>query len=372
MKLRCYRVLALVMVMFSSSGTAHGQASDASEVLAREAAPTSITAYGGRVAWSSRRPDGLYALTTYSASGVERVPVRARRGPFDVDLGPDRAGRTVAVYSRCRGEDRRKRSGSSDGQLNQGCDVFRYDFGKRREHRIRTVSTRANSEYLPSIWRDSLAYVRTYPRRPGVRGQLPHLYVSTVPSGGSRRVSSGTRGEYDRFRLDPVEYQGGPGPTALDLRAKTLAYAWSYQPNRCGRFRRRDARGDFRATELWISAPRGRRLLERACLKGQGSSPAFDGPTLNWLRMRTPSTWSLITANGDDVTSAPLSEDSETGVSAIAKDASSLFVVQAARSGTGYTYEIIRRPTPALVRSSLVYEESITPPPGGLKVVNAG
>src|SRR4051812_45899531 len=74
-------------------------------VIAREAAPTGVDAYAGRVVWSSYSAKRkTYALKASYHGRVRRLPVRPRRWPFDVDLGPDAHMRTVAVYSRCRND----------------------------------------------------------------------------------------------------------------------------------------------------------------------------------------------------------------------------------------------------------------------------
>ncbi len=64
------------------------------------AGPTTVAAYRGTVAFS-RYADGRYTLVLQT--GRVETPVRTppRDVPFDVDLGPDGRGTTVAVYSRC-------------------------------------------------------------------------------------------------------------------------------------------------------------------------------------------------------------------------------------------------------------------------------
>ena len=61
-----------------------------------------IDAHAGDVAWSDYDAaiDGWRLMA--NVDGVtQALPVAARATPFDVDLGPDRRGRLVAVYSRC-------------------------------------------------------------------------------------------------------------------------------------------------------------------------------------------------------------------------------------------------------------------------------
>ena len=65
---------------------------------------TELEGFDGRLVWSRKDPSTKrFVLMTHYRGRVSKVPVASRVSAFDVDLGPDRAGRTVAVYSRCRG-----------------------------------------------------------------------------------------------------------------------------------------------------------------------------------------------------------------------------------------------------------------------------
>lgn len=138
-------------------------------VVAREAQRTTVAAYGGRMAWSHYDEDrDAYVLMTESDGVVRRVGVASRGAPFDVDLGPH-GGSTIAVYSRCRleaplplGQERRRPA--------EGCDLFSYDFATGREEKVGGASTDTASEYLPTVWRDTIAFARVYEQRSGTRG----------------------------------------------------------------------------------------------------------------------------------------------------------------------------------------------------------
>ena len=62
--------------------------------------------YAGQVAWSEQITQGVNVLVRWRAGRVDRLPVRSRKVPFDLDVGPDARGRAVAVYSRCAGRQR--------------------------------------------------------------------------------------------------------------------------------------------------------------------------------------------------------------------------------------------------------------------------
>ncbi|KKM15801.1 hypothetical protein LCGC14_1692340 [marine sediment metagenome] len=73
--------------------------------LPRESLYPKVSAYRGRIAWSHYdSATDQWVLMTRIRGRVRQAPVAPRAGrPFDVDLGPNAAGNTAAVYSRCRG-----------------------------------------------------------------------------------------------------------------------------------------------------------------------------------------------------------------------------------------------------------------------------
>jgi hypothetical protein len=207
----------------------------ADETLTTVSRPTPINAYGGRLAWSRFDPArNAYELVTRAPGGaVTVVPVKPRSVPFDVDLGPGKAGGTLAVYSRCR-RDPPKRDpviGNAIVQLpdwarGRGCDLYRFDFATGHERRIAGASSREASEFLPTVWKGEVAFARVYERRHGRAGQRPHLYLRS--HGRSRPLLAGIRSRL-RFCSGPrrrCRLKVEPGPTALDLAGRRLAFAW--------------------------------------------------------------------------------------------------------------------------------------------------
>src|SRR4051812_13543959 len=77
------------------------------DLIATEPAPTPISAFRGQALWSSAvstNGNRRYRLRLW-ANGVARLlPVRSRTIPFDAQLGRDRSGHPVIVYSRCEAE----------------------------------------------------------------------------------------------------------------------------------------------------------------------------------------------------------------------------------------------------------------------------
>lgn len=233
-----------------------------------------VDAYRGRVVWSEW--DGEHWRLMEHSGGAERaVPVPPRATPFDVDLGPDGRGGTVAVYSRCRrvppahapAPDPRR------GRVH-GCDIYRYRFGGSGERWLGASSPHGDESW-PTVWGSRIAFVRTYPRRPGRRGRTPYLYWRGS-DGGSRRLrrpSSAVRVN-GRPVLMPFAISG------LDMRSRTVAYAWQ--------------RSDDAATAsfVWTATTGGalRPAARGATTGGEAAVsvrsvgvPALTGGGLHWL-----------------------------------------------------------------------------------------
>jgi hypothetical protein len=123
-----------------------------SQLIATVAQPTPLDAYRGRVLWSEPSPTG-FRLVEYRNGTARQLPVEPASVPFEVDLGPDRRGRAVAVYSRCT------QAPSYLFPAPLGCDLYRYDFKRARETAIRSVNT-AEDEGYPAFWKGKLGFTR--------------------------------------------------------------------------------------------------------------------------------------------------------------------------------------------------------------------
>ncbi len=168
------------------------------ETLASERAPTGVTAYRGRVVWSSLNPrTGRFSLMAWAGGRRERLPVRSRAVPFDVDLGPGPDGATWVVYSRCAREpsSAEPSNGLPDYSSGTRCRLFRFSFEDGKERRLPTSGRPERSEFVPTIWRGRLAFGRISrpderPRfeRAERRDALPRLFVRALRSGAERVV----------------------------------------------------------------------------------------------------------------------------------------------------------------------------------------
>jgi hypothetical protein len=190
-----------------------------------------IDAFDGRVVWSDYDAAiGAWRLTEHVGGVTRALPIEPRKTPFDVDLGPDGSGGTVAAYSRCTRGLRRDVPTPQDQRpvRSNGCDLYAFSFTSGVETRLQ--SSRVD-EYWPSVWGDQIAFVRAYPsRRDPDRTATPYLYLrlGTERAHGLREPSpittirhSGPGGRRIERRRLSTKIEG------LDLRRRRVAYAWS-------------------------------------------------------------------------------------------------------------------------------------------------
>lgn len=209
------RVIACLVVLAAGLVVPAGAA--AATRLSAEQARVHADAYGGRTAWSSfDTASRVWRLMTIEDGKAVAVRARAATHPFRLDLGPGPNGRPIAVYPRCRRE---------------SCDLYRYDFAKREERRLRGVSSRTASESLPSIWRSRIAFARR-------EGQTSTIYLSSLDGKRSTVVPGGLR-------------TGPSGALAIELRGRRVVYVWQ-----------RVGDGGLRRTELWSALDGRTRLLD--------------------------------------------------------------------------------------------------------------
>jgi len=182
---------------------AAGPAAAADIEIATLPAQSSIDALDGHVLWSVQdEGTDVWRLVDYS-NGVQRpLAVATSASPFDADLGHDRNGRLVAVYSRCRSA--LDENGANFGH--RGCDIFRYGFATGREAKVTAVSSRYD-EYEPAVWHRRIAFVRADPRR-------EHMYIRDLSAHRARRLRGGI---------------GFASPRDLDLRSRTTAVRWAHE-----------------------------------------------------------------------------------------------------------------------------------------------
>jgi len=331
------RVGAIILAVLSAGpGWAH-----ADVVIATETQPTTVSAFGGLVLWSSAVPTtGQYVLRSWNGTSIETLPIPARDAPFDADLGPDAHGRPVAVYSRCTSETRNPLLAIGpfpDYRAGRGCDLFRYHFDARREERLRSLSSPSQNEFTPTIWGTHVAFARDVGN---AKRRASQLYVGTLRSDQPTRRIRGGDNPFDRaFCASRAR------PSRLDLRASRLVFAWD---DVCGTnpplIDCEGQQGGFTppVAQVWdVSiAPGGsRRRVQSVCSGGSENpgrgfaSPALAQDRLFYLvrgRSRSDSLFQVRRRRGQNVTdrSAPF------GSRALTADGSRLVVGQDAGENT--------------------------------------
>jgi hypothetical protein len=140
-------------------------AQGATTTLETQQAPTRVAAWEGTLLWSRLDPATRRYQLLKSAGGAPAVAVAVPQradGPFDVDLGTNRSGSTVAVYTR-------------DG------DIYRLNVATAVETEVAKLSSPTRVERSPTIQRGEIAFIR----RDGGYDQL-RIGNTTGASKGSR------------------------------------------------------------------------------------------------------------------------------------------------------------------------------------------
>jgi hypothetical protein len=218
-------VLATVAAGFSAPGA---PAASAQAPIATEPYVSKLASYDGILVWSHfDAAAGVFRLQARVRGRMLVLQATAQPEPFDVSLGPDARGRPVAVYSRCVTDAQPPWTTgpvSVPGPLPRACRIYEYDFRARREHPLAGLP-RGGSDYLPTIWRGTVAYVRVGGRHgPALFEQSLSAPVVVVHRGGRRLRRRG--------RIVAVALPGGeasftgPGPVSLALHGDRLAVAW--------------------------------------------------------------------------------------------------------------------------------------------------
>jgi hypothetical protein len=164
--------------------------------------------------------------------------VPTKDGLFDPDTGTSHGGHQVIVYTRCA------------GVSGKGCDIWFYNAGTRREHKVGGAASATCSEFAPSIWIGTIAFARSGP------GTCPGLYV--VRRGHARRLDTRT-------------------PAQTDVRGSRVAYLYT-------------SAGDTSRTSVRVRSIYGgksRRVVSGFATDKESyrlTNPIFDNRFVYWLQ----------------------------------------------------------------------------------------
>jgi len=238
------------------AGAHAGPANAADEVIATVAKPTTVDAARGHAVWSAWDPAiNGYRLMQYTRRG-EVLPVRIPPNPvpFDIDLGRDPFGGTMAVFSRC------ERPPLDTFALNgrRGCDLYDVRLSGTGQVKLRSASSPGADEYWPTVWGGRIAFTRTY----RARGTVNRRYLYW-------RAFRGT-GPSHRLRRGPDDGV----PEQLDMRGRRVTYLWRFEFG--AQVRVADTGGGGRAV---VRIPGSGAASHD--LFGQG--PTLGGGVVNWM-----------------------------------------------------------------------------------------
>jgi hypothetical protein len=258
--IRVSRLIAVTAVAIIGCCTA-AQA----KVLVREKSALGISSVRGMAVWSTLDPSvDRYRLRLYANGVVRTLKVRPRLVPFDVDLGIDGRGHTVAVYSRCRQEgtnDPDFPASSPNWQWATGCDLYELPIAGGAERKLRGPSAASRDEFMPSLDGEHIAFARRNEDGAGVDAVAAALRLYDFRTRKTRPLPEGTRGDYAPLGSfnGRADWLGGPGPTGLDLRGGALAVSWGYADESCDP----DSKlgGVTTLYELWVMTTAGKKTL---------------------------------------------------------------------------------------------------------------
>ena len=155
-----------------------GATATADVAITTDRTAANVSGHHSQLVWSRVGKDGRARLVRHTGNGNADLHVPPKAGGlFDPDTGTSHGGHQIIVYTRCGGV-----SGA-------GCDVWLYNDGTRREHKVAGASSATCSEFAPSVWIGTVAFARTGP------GGCPGLYV--VRRGRLRRLDTKTPSQTD-------------------------------------------------------------------------------------------------------------------------------------------------------------------------------
>lgn len=141
--------LLVTLLVTAVAATALPAVAGADSMLLQMPRTSPVSAYKGTIAWSRYDPiknQYRLMLTTTKTGKTTQPNVAWRFQPFDVTLGPDSNGKTVALYSRCT------------TSASTGCDAWRYNLSSKKEEKL-GFNSDEDDEGWPSQWYDQFAWV---------------------------------------------------------------------------------------------------------------------------------------------------------------------------------------------------------------------
>lgn len=306
-------------------------------VLAVEQKYTDVTALDDVAAWSSYDPaiDRYWLVTSTGGAPPRRLPLRSRAVPFfDADLGRDGDGQLVLAYSRCPLE--------AEGGL-EDCRLYRYRLGDRREHRVDSGRWPGASDFLPSMWRGRMAFIRKGrpPGAPRLRRLSGYRLIVRSLKSGRERVVPLPRGPVGRDAAGRI-------PTVVDLAGPRLLSGWSYEETEC---RRKVPVGDDdkiapEGSEVFRGTARRLRRIAEGCdtdpVQAVLAPAQLGRRSFSLDRIRRITERRTYSPSGEVLASRPI-PGGEASSLAVARSGT-YYTSRAFDPATGFSYRIVRTP----------------------------
>jgi hypothetical protein len=210
-------------VLAVATAVAGGATPASAEPVALSTAPANvpIAAHGGWVVWSTPAAGGGWGLVAWHDGQTTALPVAHRPEPFDVDVGTDAGGRTVATFSRCTTTPTAY-FGRLQSWTGAGCRVRVVDLATGRERTGGVPRPAGASDTTPSMWRGRIAFARRERRHKDVAQVL-------LWSPSTRRVTALRHGALPSRCPYDTGCKGMPvrgAVQSLDLGAKLATFLW--------------------------------------------------------------------------------------------------------------------------------------------------
>lgn len=263
----CVQVVCVVALLASASSASSAPVIVGTPVADLGDRRVKIAAHGDWLAWSEYdAADATFSLNVRHGSGpARRLGVKPRNRPFDIDAGSDRDDAPALVYSRCAREPKQR---DTDGLYayyglphypgGSGCDIYQYSLSTGRERRLNDVSMRGAEEYMPSIWRGRVAFVREYPR-----GRTLSLYFNDRDGSRSRRLH---------------RTQVADDIASVDLRGHRVAYLTARGGASCDGSTTREVTDSPYKTWVSVVEPARKRTILSSSCSNDARQSALAGP----------------------------------------------------------------------------------------------
>jgi hypothetical protein len=224
--MRIARLAPVLATALALTATAAGPAAAAPTAtpLAPVTSDSPLAAYGGYVVWSERGDDGQWRLVELrdgAKTVLNQVPPRAVA--FDVDAGPDAAGRPVAVYSRCAKE-------RAEGTLQpwasaRGCVLEQVALDGGGQAELPVPRPAGAVDGTPTRWKDQVAFQR---RSAGHR-DVAQIELYDMKTKKLRTLPHGAVPHGCHYKGGCKAYAYRGEAVEMDLGPKTLAFSWNIQ-----------------------------------------------------------------------------------------------------------------------------------------------